>query len=161
VSAGVDLDAADNPFAAADAERFAVWEMLVRRDTGFFLSGDWSIVAEDYVEAGFLGIDASRSLDPEAWRATYPDVASYRDAALAARWDPDAFAEPLGPAWLGCQSLTRLDITGDAALAHKRIDGSIARHAGGPLVLAWRSVFHLRRLGGRWRIAGFTGFLPL
>ena len=59
-----------NPFAAADADRHEIWEMLVRRDTDFFLSGDWSVVADDYVEAGFLGIDAGLSLEPSAWRPT-------------------------------------------------------------------------------------------
>lgn len=150
-----------NPFPPADVDRFAIWEMLVRRDTDFFLSGDWSLVADDYVETGFLGIDASLSLDPTGWRPAYPTVELYRDAAIAARWNPDDFAENLRPAWLRCQSLTRIDIADDAALAHKQIDGSIQRHTGGPLILQWRSIFHLRRTDRRWQIAGFTGYLPL
>ena len=154
------IDAA-NPFPQGDADRFAIWEMLVRRDSAFFLTGDWSLVAADYIDSGFLGIDAGLSLDPVDWRPAYSSVDSYRDAAIAARWNPDDFAEPLAPAWLRCQSLARVDIDGDAALAHKHIDGQIARKAGAALEVHWRSVFHLRHVGTQWKIAGFTGYLPL
>lgn len=150
-----------NPFPPGDADRHAIWEMLVRRDSDFFLSGDWSLVATDYIEDGFLGIECAKSLDPADWRPAYPTLASYRDAAIAARWSPADFAEPLRPAWFRCQSITRIDFAGDAALAHKRIDGSIARSTGEPLVLGWRSVFHLRRLDKHWKITGFNGYLPL
>ena len=150
-----------NPFATEDADRFAIWEMLVRRDSDFFLSGDWSLVAGDYVESGFLGIDAALSLDPADWRPAYATVAAYRDAAIAARWDPAEFAEPLRAAWFDCQSIARLDINGDAALAHKRIEGRIMRQSGDAMSLAWRSVFHLHRRNQAWKIAGFTGYLPL
>lgn len=152
---------AQNPFPANDADRHAIWEMLVRRDSAFFLGADWSEVAADYVDQGFLGIDAGLSLDPEAWRPAYASVASYRDAAIAARWNADEFAEPLAPAWLRCQSLPQIDINGDVALAHKHINGRIERKVGDPLVLGWRSIFHLHRIGGHWKIAGFTGYLPL
>lgn len=151
----------NNPFAPDDADRFAIWEMLVRRDSDFFLSGDWSLVAADYVTDGFLGIDAALSLDPANWRPAYSSVTTYRDAAIAARWNPADFAEPLRPAWFSCQSIARVDINGDAALAHKRIEGKILRKSGAPMPLAWRSVFHLRREDQAWKIAGFTGYLPL
>ncbi|MDB5539257.1 MAG: hypothetical protein JWQ89_984 [Devosia sp.] len=150
-----------NPFAPDDADRFSIWEMLVRRDTDFFLSGDWSPVATDYVENGFLGIDAALSLDPANWRPAYSRVAAYRDAAIAARWNPADFAEPLRSAWFRCQSIVRVDINGDAALAHKRIEGHVLHKSGEPMSLAWRSVFHLRRENHVWKIAGFTGYLPL
>lgn len=151
----------DNPFRLHDADRHAIWEMLVRRDSDFFLTGDWTLVAGDYVDEGFIGIEGAKSLDPADWRPAYPTVASYRDAAIAGRWSTADFAEPLRPAWFRCQSLSRIDIAGDIALAHKRVDGSIRRKVGGPLALGWRSVFHLRRIDGRWKIAGFTGYLPL
>ncbi len=150
-----------NPFPPDEPDRHAIWEMLVRRDSDFFLSGDWSIARADYVEDGFLGIEAAQSLDPENWRPAYPSLATYRDAAIAGRWSAEDFAEPLRPAWFRCQSLSRIDFAGDRALAHKRIDGSIARKDGSALELHWRSVFHLRRLPDGWKIAGFTGYLPL
>jgi hypothetical protein len=150
-----------NPFAPHDADQHAIWELLVRRDSDFFLSGDWLRVVDDYVETGFLGIDAGLSLDPANWRLAFSSVAAYRDAATAARWDPADFAEPLRPAWFRCQSITRIDINGDTALAHKRIEGQLQRRSGDTMILAWRSVFHLRREQEAWKIAGFTGYLPL
>lgn len=150
-----------NPYPPDDADRRAIWDIIVLRDTDFFLSSDWSLVAEDYVPTGFLGIECGLSLNPADWRPAYPTVEMYRDAAIAGRWNPDDFAEPLREAWLACQSLSQIDIAGDAALAHKRIDGRIARRSVEPLELHWRSVFHLRRTGGRWRISGFNGYLPL
>lgn len=150
-----------NPFATDDADRYAIWEMLVRRDSDFFLSSDWSQVAGDYVESGFLGIDAALSLDPAEWRPAYPSVAVYRDAAIAARWRADEFAEPLRAAWFACQSIDRIDISADTGLAHKRIDGRIRRRSGEDMRLGWRSVFQLRRENAAWKIAGFIGYLPL
>ncbi len=151
-----------NPFdPAEDPDRHAIWELLVRRDSDFFLSGERASVVADYVETGFLGIHAGLSLDPCGWRPAYPTVAGYLAAAEAARWDPAQFAEPLRPAWFRCQSLPRIDIAAEAALALKQIDGAIARRDGPPLQLAWRSVFQLCRQHGAWRIAGFVGYLPL
>ena len=69
-----------NPFTPADADRFAIWEMLVRRDSDFFLSSDWSVVAADYVETGFLK-DEEEDRSPEE----SPRV------ALAARPNPHKF----------------------------------------------------------------------
>lgn len=151
----------DNPFAPDDADRFAIWEMLVRRDSDFFLSGDWSPVAADYVETGFLGIDTALSVNPANWRPAFSTVAAYRDAAIAARWDPADFAEPLRPAWFRCQSIDWVDVNGDAALARKRIEGRILCKSGDAMSLAWSLVFHLRCENQAWKIAGFTGYLPL
>ena len=73
-----------NPFPPAEADHHAIWEMLVLRDSDFFLSGDWSMVADDYVAEGFLGIGCGLSLNPDDWRPAYPTVAAYRDAAWIA-----------------------------------------------------------------------------
>jgi hypothetical protein len=149
-----------NPFAAADADRGAIWEVLVRRDSDFFLSGDWSLIANDYVEDGFLGIDAGGNADPSRWTIGFPSLAAYRDAAIAGRLMQPDFFEDLRAAWLRCQTLPRIEISGDLALAHKRIDGSILRADNTRLRLAWRSIFFMRRVQGSWKITGFTGYLP-
>jgi hypothetical protein len=150
-----------NPFPPADADRHAIWELLVRRDGDFFLGGDWAGVAEDYVAEGFVGIDAGGSADPAQWRIGFPRLGDYRDAAIAGRPNTAEFAEDPRTAWFRCQSLTAIEITGEMALAHKRIAGSIARRSGGPLTVGWRSVFMLRRVGNIWKITGFVGYLPL
>jgi len=150
-----------NPFPPEDADRHQIWELLVRRDSDFFLSGDWALVAQDYDYSSFFGIGTGLSLDPAGWRLEYSTVEAYRDAAIAGRLDPNEFGEPLRAAWLRCQSLERVDVSGDLALAHKRIEGSMRRKSGDPLQLGWRSVFHLKRVDAAWKIAGFTGYLPL
>ena len=53
-----------NPFPSSDADRHAIWDIVVQRDTDFFLSGDWSLVADDYIADGFLGINAGGQSDP-------------------------------------------------------------------------------------------------
>jgi hypothetical protein len=151
----------DNPFPPAEADRHAIWELLIRRDSAFFLGGDWTAVADDYAAEGFIGIDAGRSADPDRWRIGYPRLGDYRDAAIASRLDATEFTEDLRAAWFRCQSLTAIEITGEMALAHKRIAGRIARRDGGTLDLGWRSVFMLRRNRGGWKITGFIGYLPL
>jgi len=151
----------DNPFPTTDLDRHAIWEIVVRRDTNFFLSGDWSLVEDDYLADGFIGIDAHASPDPDRWTIGFRSLADYRDAAIAGRLKPEDFAEDLRTAWLRCQSLSHIDIAGDLALAHKRLYGSIALRRQPPMAFAWRSIFHLRRVQGSWKITGFTGYLPL
>jgi hypothetical protein len=150
----------DNPFPPADADRHAIWELLIRRDSVFFLAGDWTAVVDDYLAEGFVGIDAGGSADPARWRIGFPRLDAYRDAAIAGRLDPAEFAEDLRAAWFRCQSLETIEIAGELALAHKRIAGRIARRDGGALELGWRSMFMLRRIDGAWKITGFIGYLP-
>ena len=64
----------DNPFQPADGHRHAIWEMLVRRDSDFLLSSDWTLVADDYVDDGFIGIDAAKSPSCPEGRSIGPNV---------------------------------------------------------------------------------------
>ena len=50
-----------NPFNQQDPDRYAIWEMLVKRDIEAFIDNDWDAVANDFVEDGFMGIDARSS----------------------------------------------------------------------------------------------------
>jgi hypothetical protein len=81
------MDPTENPFPAGDADRRAIWEMLVPRDIDGFLAGD-------------------------------------------------------------------------RAVARKKFDGAIARADGGVERLNWQTLYFCRRARGRWRIAGFVGYLP-
>jgi hypothetical protein len=151
---------AQNPFAPSDAERHAIWDVLVRRDSEFFLSGDWSLVADDYVEFGFLGIDAGGHSDPSLWKIGYPRLENYRNAAIGGRLKQADFVEDLRDAWFRCQSLDRIDVAGDIAVAHKRIRGDIERTDRSSLELNWQSIFFMRRVQAKWKITGFIGYLP-
>ena len=71
-----------NPFPSSDTARHSIWEMLVSRDITAFLAADWSMVAGDFVENGFIGIDGRRETNPDNWRLTFPSLAAYREEGL-------------------------------------------------------------------------------
>lgn len=149
-----------NPFSN-DADRAAIWEMLVRRDIAAFVAADWSMVAEDFDAKRFLGIHAHHSADPDEWTAAFPTLDAYRDEWLrqAAASAAIAYAEPLQAGILRSTSLTEIELTGDFALARKKFFGEIAKADGGMDRLNWQTHYHCRKAGRRWRIAGFIGYM--
>src|SRR5665213_2029414 len=70
-----------NPFVS-DPDRSAIWTMLVERDIAAFTAADWGMVAEDFIEAQFLGIDGRGGDNPDGWRIGFPTLAAYRDEWL-------------------------------------------------------------------------------
>ncbi|HEY5819568.1 MAG TPA: hypothetical protein VIU14_14445 [Mesorhizobium sp.] len=149
-----------NPFPA-DADRAQIWDMLVERDIAAFVAADWGMVADDFVETGFLGIHAHKSPNPDDWTADFPTLTEYRDEWLrqAAESADTAFAEPLGEAIHRATNLTRIDIVGDTAVAHKKFDGQVKLADGSLDTLNWQTLYYCRRVGARWKIAGFTGYM--
>ena len=86
-------DPFQNPFPRPTAARHAIWEMLVPRDIDAFLAADWSMVADDFVEEGFIGIDGQTRGQPRQMAPRLPDACglSRRMAAAGAgfrRADP-------------------------------------------------------------------------
>ncbi|NGO51691.1 hypothetical protein [Allomesorhizobium camelthorni] len=154
------MNPSDNPFAD-DPDRHAIWEMLVRRDIDAFVAADWAMVAGDFDEERFLGIHAHNSLDPDGWSAGFPTLAAYRTEWLkqAAETAATSYAEPLAEAILRATTLREIDITGDVALARKKFDGMIRKADGGADRLNWQTLYFCRRAAGRWKIAGFVGYL--
>src|SRR3546814_11636590 len=112
------------PFSEADGDRRAIWEMLVRRDIDAFLQQDWAMVAGDFVESGFFGIDACGSNVPDQWKPRFATLAAYREdwlrqAVDAARTPaPDQAFRALHQA----TSLTPIDASGEPALANKTFE---------------------------------------
>lgn len=150
----------ENPFT--DPDQHAIWEMLVRRDIEGFLAGDWEAGADDFIESGFIGLDGRFSSDPDTWQITFPSLATYREAWLAQSRDfarTEFLDDPCARLFEAMQ-LTSFKFTGDVALVHKEFDGAIRKKDGGQLLLRWLSLFFCRREAGRWRIAGFVGYLP-
>src|SRR3546814_20646316 len=82
------------PFSEADGDRRAIWEMLVRRDIDAFLQQDWAMVAGDFVESGFFGIDACGSNDPDQWKPRFETLAEYREDWLRQAVDSAGTADP-------------------------------------------------------------------
>lgn len=150
-----------NPFPN-DPERSAIWTMLVDRDIAAFVAADWELVAGDFLEDQFLGIDGKGSDNPDGWRVGFPSLASYRDEWLrqARESQAVAYAEDPGAAIHRATSLTEIEISGEVALAHKKFDGEIARADGGKDVLNWQTLYFCRKSAGTWKLIGFAGYLP-
>lgn len=156
------MTAHKNPFdRAADADRFALWEMLVERDIAAFAAGDWSAVADDFDAGRFSAVDGAGSLDPDLWALGFPDLEDYRRSWLeqSDRFRAD-YEDPAG-VLREATTLRRIEVAGGRALAHKRFDRVAATRSGRRVALRWRTVYQCTRQSGRWRITGFVGYLPL
>ncbi|QDY70906.1 hypothetical protein [Qingshengfaniella alkalisoli] len=151
-----------NPFPEGDPDRAAIWEMLVARDITAFVNADWTLVKDDFVENEFYGIDGRRTANPDHWTMGFPDLATYRDEWLRQAQASQAteFAEDLTEAIFRNTVLRDIEISGDRAIAHKKFDGTIALKDGGFDRMLWQTVYHCKRVDGRWKISGFVGYLP-
>lgn len=150
-----------NPFPN-DPDRRQIWEMLVERDIQAFIGQDWRMVEGDFIADGFMGIDGRGLANPDGWRLTYSSLEAYRDEWLRqARMTAETqFAEDLEPALIRATTLRNIEIAGDAALIHKKFDGSVTKKDGGSVVLNWQTLYCCRKVDGQWKITGFTGYLP-
>ncbi|WP_159588808.1 hypothetical protein [Chelativorans xinjiangense] len=151
-----------NPFPPSDTTRHAIWTMLVQRDIDAFLAADWSMVAGDFVEEGFIGIDAGKKADPDAWHLGFPTLAAYRDEWLRQAEDfaRQTYGEDPRGAIFATTRLEDIEINGETALARKKFDGSILRGDGTRDIMKWQTLYYCRLHEGRWKISGFTGYLP-
>jgi hypothetical protein len=151
-----------NPFPTSDAVRHAIWDMLVPRDIDAFLAGDWSMVAGDFVEDGFIGINANKNPNPDAWRLNFSSLPAYRDEWLRQARDfaTHAYAEDPRTAIFTTTTLADIEIDGDTALVRKKFDGSILLANGTRDIMKWQTLYYCRQQAGQWKISGFTGYLP-
>lgn len=155
-----------NPFAADDADRRAIWEMLVPRDIDAWTSADWSMVAGDFIAANFTGISGNFQPDPQGFTLAFPTLEAYRDAWLADAQNflkdkaAGVFAGDPRTHVYAATRLEEIEITGDAALVRKKFDGHLPRADGTADRMNWQTLYICRRDAGRWKIAGFTGYLP-
>lgn len=151
-----------NPFPENDTARHSIWEMLVLRDIDAFLAADWSKVKDDFVEDGFLAIDANRADNPDRWRLGFPNLTAYRDEWLrqAQDFQQQSFAEDTRTAIFTTTTLEDIEVEGDTALVRKKFDGGIRKADGSLDVMKWQTLYYCRFDGGRWKISGFTGYLP-
>lgn len=151
-----------NPFASGELDRHEIWQMLVERDITAFLAADWSMVADDFISDGFMGIDGKKLANPDDWCVSFPTLEAYRTEWLRQAVDTLAtvFAEDPREAIFRATRLEEIEISGDRAVAHKKFDGSITKADGGIDRLLWQSLYFCRKQEGRWRISGFVGYLP-
>ncbi|MBL4785354.1 MAG: hypothetical protein JKY49_07985 [Cohaesibacteraceae bacterium] len=151
-----------NPFPSTDNDRYAIWEMLVLRDIDAFLQQDWSMVADDFIEAEFIGIHGQNTDNPDHWTLGYPDLGSYKAEWLrqAEAFAGEKFNDDPREAIHYATLLRDIEISGYRALVHKKFDGHITKADGTKDILNWQTVYYCKKLNGRWKITGFTGYLP-
>jgi hypothetical protein len=151
-----------NPFPSTDTARSAIWEMLVLRDIDAFLTASWSMVEDDFIADGFIGINGNKDSNPDNWRLSFPDLASYRDEWLrqAADFADQKFDEDPRTAIFTTTTLESIEIKGETALVRKKFDGGIKKADGSFDVMRWQTLYYCRLHEGRWKISGFTGYLP-
>jgi hypothetical protein len=149
-----------NPFTDLDARE--LWEMLVRRDIEGFLRQDWNLLAVDFLENAFVGLNACFEANPEKWKLTFPDLDSYRRAWLdqSRQFAGVAFLDDPRACLYAAMKLARIEVQDRSALVHKKFDGWIRQQTGEPLRLHWQSLFFCRKIDGAWKIGGFVGYLP-
>lgn len=159
-----DRDPFLNPFT--DPDRRAIWEMLVPRDIDAFVSADWNAVAGDFVTANFIGISGNFQPDPQGYTLAFPTLDAYRTEWLrqaqefAAARDAGAFAGDPRSGIFAATRLEEIELEGDAAMVRKKFDGHLAKSDGSFDRMNWQTLYICRREDGRWKIAGFIGYLP-
>jgi hypothetical protein len=136
--------------------------MLVRRDIEAFAAGDWDAHFEDFAPELFFGIDGRFSDNPDLWRVTYADIERYRERWLGASADMVAQIArgDLERALFALTSLRTIELVNDFAMARKKFDGAVLLRTGETVTMRWQTLYFCRRIDGRWRIAGFLGYLP-
>jgi len=151
-----------NPFPEADTARHAIWDMLVARDIEAFVQHDWSIVANDFIEATFMGLDARGSDNPDSWQLTFPTLASYRDSWLAGATKDTQAHQPdkLRQQVYNNTFLRDIDVQNDRAIAHKKFDGILVDDNSNTTVMQWQTLYQCQKVDGQWKISGFVGYLP-
>ncbi len=148
-----------NPFSEKDSDRAEIWEMLVERDIAAFCAADWDMVADDFIEEGFMGIDGKKSDNPDQWTISFPDLSSYKTEwlrqAKVQSWKGDPML-----AFHQLTTLQDIEIKGNAAIAHKKFQGSVEKKDGTKDHLQWQTLYRCRKIDAGWKIAGFVGYLP-
>lgn len=151
-----------NPFNCNDPDRFSIWEMLVERDIKAFISQNWSMVEDDFIAEGFMGIDGRNLSNPDSWRLNFPSLSSYKQHWLnqAEEFNKSEFTSDPETSLLEATTLRDIDIVDNSALVRKKFDGVLAKTSGELVRLNWQTLYRCRKIDNVWKIAGFTGFLP-
>lgn len=150
-----------NPFPN-DADRSAIWTMLVPRDIAAYVNADWSMVENDFAADDFMAINGNRTDNPDGWTISFPTLADYRDEWLRQAHEGQAtvYAEDVEAGIHRATNLTEIEINGTRAVAHKKFYGTIKLADGGVDRLNWQTLYFCRKIAGQWKLTGFVGYLP-
>ena len=155
-----------NPFPPEDLDRTAIWDMLVPRDIDAFVTADREAVADDFITENFTGISGHFQPQPDGFTLAYPTLAAYRDdwvrqaQAFGAQRDAGIYAGDPRAGVFAATRLEEIEITADTALVRKKFDGHLPRSDGSQERMIWQTLDWCRKVAGRWKIAGFVGYLP-
>jgi hypothetical protein len=158
-------DVLTNPYdPLQDADRHALWEALIARDSDAFAAADWSLCDDDFAHERFEGITAQGSINPIDWALRYPTVESYRDDWLEmakSYLDLPLAAVTHRDLLYKMQSFAKVEIRVDRAVVWKQFRADEPLANGERYSICAQSVYRLHRIDGRWLIVGFVGYLPL
>lgn len=151
-----------NPFPQTDPDRYQIWEMLVKRDIIAFCQQNWDMVASDFIEENFMGIDAGGKPNPDSWKISFAELEAYKIEWLrqAKEFAEEDWAEDAEKAIYEATQMRDIEIQGNSALIHKKFDGQIAKQDGSSARLNWQTLYRCRKIDGKWKITGFTGYMP-
>jgi len=151
----------ENPFPE-NSDRWAIWDMLVDRDIKAFVAADWEMVAEDFIEENFMGINAGRLPSPDAWAIGFPDLETYKNEWLrqAKEFSVIKWTEDPEDAFFRVTTLRDIEINNDSALVHKKFFGNITKASGEKVSMEWQTLYRCRKVNESWKIAGFVGYMP-
>lgn len=154
-----------NPFdARVDADRHALWNILIARDSDAFAAVNWTLCDGDFAHDRFEGISANGSFDPIAWTLRYPTVESYRDdwLRMAERFlTVPLAATPHRELLYRMQSFAKVEIAAGRAIVWKQFWADEPLTNGERYLISAQSVYRLLHIDGAWKIVGFVGYLPM
>jgi enamine deaminase RidA (YjgF/YER057c/UK114 family) len=151
-----------NPFAKEDINRYAIWEKVVRVDIDAFLSQDWGMCENDFVEENFMGINANKSANPDSWSLSYESLEAYKIDWLkqAKDFGNNKYKEDKRETLFNATTLRDIEIKGDSAVLHKKFDGSITKMDGEIELILWQTIYKMKKINNDWKIIGFVGYMP-
>ena len=150
-----------NPFPE-HSDRAQIWQMLVERDIKAFVQADWAMVADDFLPHEFMGTDAGKQGNPDAWELRYPTLEDYRQEWVrqAQIFKAESWSEDPELALFRITTLRDIDISQDRAIVHKKFFGYLYKSDGTNQATDWQTLYRCRKVDGVWKISGFTGYMP-
>ena len=153
-----------NPFnKEKENDKAKLWEMLVERDSLAFTNQDWDRVKDDFVDDHFMGIHAHFESNPDLWKISFPNLELYKKEWLkqAKEFGNENWIEKPIDILIKVTYLDHIEISGNKALLHKKFSGFAEKNNGEKVPFSWQTVYHCVKVGEKWKISGFTGYLPL
>ena len=123
-------------------------------------TGRWSLAISSKTASSASTAEAEVS--PDKWRLAFPSLSPIATNGCGRRRisPSKSFAEDPRTAIFTTTTLEDIEIEGDMALARKKFDGGLKKSDGSVDVMKWQTLYYCRLHEGRWKICGFTGYLP-